>query len=161
MPKQLTGTSRRAKQKSDTEHFQVDQVHRGEISVIKISQLFKFHPPTLSTLASAVVITLGLTLTGLANASGAFSPPGVGAPSPEYAKGKALFNGGTKIDGAQSCKDCHSGSDRLRRGPLKGLGTGLDKLIVDCSNHKPCYKDKISNEQQDAITTYLKTRYRL
>lgn len=127
----------------------------------KFSLLKKNNPPIHSLFFAAVVLTLGLTLANHSFASGAFNPAGVGAPSPEYAKGKALFNGGTPIEGIESCKDCHSGSDRLKRGPLKGLGSGLDKLIIDCSNHTPCYHGKISNEQLKAITTYLKTRYRL
>ena len=107
------------------------------------------------------ILVVGLAYSHVTLASGAFNPPGVRAPSPDYAKGKAIFNGGTKIGDSPACKSCHTGKYRLKRGPLKGLGANLSTHVTTCSSHKPCYEGKLSEDQLKAITVYLQTRYRL
>jgi hypothetical protein len=108
---------------------------------------------------------LGICLLNLnlqsVHASGAYVPPSGGSSLADYNKGKALFNGRTKIGDLPSCKSCHKNKQKLQRKKLKKILADLNSVIVNCDIHTSCYKETLNAQQLSLLVSYIVKRYRL
>lgn len=106
------------------------------------------------------VCLLSLSLQSV-HASGAYVPPAGGASTADYNKGKALFNGRTKIGNLPACNSCHKSKQKLKRKKLKKIITELNSVIINCDIHTKCYKDALNDQQLSLLVSYMVKRFRL
>jgi len=116
-------------------------------------------------IAKPAIIVLGICLFSLAmqgvHASGAYVPSGGSASTADYNKGKALYNGRTKIGELPSCKSCHKGKQKLDRKKLKGILADMNSVILSCDIHTNCYKGSLDQQQVSQLVSYIVKRFRL
>jgi hypothetical protein len=100
-------------------------------------------------------------------ASGPYTPIRVGPQrevpiDPRYSAGKAIFWGDSKVGSGGSCASCHEKGQPFRRANLLKLrGDALPWQIDRCTKAPERVNGSLLPEQSEAITYYLKKRYRL
>jgi len=113
----------------------------------------------LTTTAMSIIL-LSFVLQSV-HASGAYVPSSGSASTADYNKGKALYNGRTKIANLPSCKSCHTGKQKLDRKKLKDILANMNSVILSCDVHTNCYKDTLDQQQVSQLVGYIVKRFRL
>ncbi len=115
---------------------------------------------TKQTFLPAVFSLLLMTPLSLC-ASGAYMPGFSSTGSADYNKGKAIFNGRSKIGDMPACKSCHASKNRFQRGRLKEIKSQIADKIISCDIHQACYQLVVTKQQVEQLVNYITRRYRL
>lgn len=111
---------------------------------------------------SHAVFYLLLIIPFCLHASGAYTPSNSAKNNGiDYNKGKAIFNGRSKIGNMAACKSCHASKNRFKRGRLKEIQSQIADKIISCEVHQACYQNIVSEQQIEQLVNYITTRYRL